>query len=160
METCKDQQKQTVDISKLADLGFTKAAKTYESKKALAKKLMLAYEHYRFVTPAVIEKFNKALEKKTWKKNDSTNRYPTYDQLNFDSIGNYGEIPPANVLEDVKKAKDMGIFDTFEVATIKSVEVRPDPIIFGRINECGDRFFISQWDNDVRIEDILGENEG
>jgi hypothetical protein len=31
-----------------------------------------------------------------------------------------------------------------------------DPIIFGKIDGCTDRFFIAQWDDDVKIEDIVG----
>jgi hypothetical protein len=61
---------------------------------------------------------------------------------------------------DLKKAKDMGCFDYFEVAKVETVEVRPDPIIFGGIEGCDDKFFITQWDDDVSIEEILNENEG
>jgi len=40
------------------------------------------------------------------------------------------------------------------------VTVVPDPILLGRITGCENRYFIAQWDDDVKIEDILKENEG
>lgn len=51
----------------------------------------------------------------------------------------------------------MKCFDSFSVAHIAEVK---DPILFGEIAECTDKFFIAQWDEDVKIEDILTEKEG
>ena len=42
-----------------------------------------------------------------------------------------------------------------QYASIESVEVRKDPIIFGKITGCTDLFFITQWYDDVSIEEIL-----
>jgi hypothetical protein len=61
---------------------------------------------------------------------------------------------------ELRKAKGLECFDRFEVAKVETIEVRPDPIIFGLINDCVDKFFITQWDDDVKIEDILKQNEG
>jgi hypothetical protein len=47
-------------------------------------------------------------------------------------------------------------FDSFEIAKIQWKREIKDPILFGRIDGCPDRFYVSQWDDDVRIEDILG----
>jgi hypothetical protein len=58
------------------------------------------------------------------------------------------------VLEKMREAKKCNCFDSFEIAKIESIEVKKDPILFGRVNECGDRFFIAQWDDDVTIEAI------
>lgn len=141
----------------LQELGFEMAHSEVERKKTLKTKLMVAYEHYRYVTPQQIDDFNDKLQKNT----RTTDGWVTsYDKLRFRAIKEYPNVPPANVLEDVKKARDLGCFDTFEVADIQTVEVRPDPIIFGRVSGCDNRFFISQWDNDVKLEDILKENEG
>lgn len=148
----------------LKELGFETASQILAEKKIRAKKLMVAYEHYRFVTSDLIDKFNSDLKRKTYKEanidKNGTYSYPTYDMLKFQAIRTYTEIPPANVLEDLKLAKSRNCFDEFEIAKVQSVEVRPDPIIFGRIHGCADRFFISQWDNDVKIEDILQEGQG
>ena len=36
-----------------------------------------------------------------------------------------------------------------EIAQIEEVVIEKDPILFGRINDCADRFYIAQWDDDV-----------
>lgn len=59
-----------------------------------------------------------------------------------------------------EKAQKLKCFDTFEIAKIEAVEERKDPIVFGCITGCPDKFFIAQWDDDVKIEDILTESEG
>lgn len=51
-------------------------------------------------------------------------------------------------------------FDKFEVMTVEWHKEVPDPILFGVVNGCADRFFIAQWDTDVKIEDILKDHEG
>lgn len=137
----------------LREVGMDEAANQLEKKMVLAKKMMVAYEHYRFVTPEIIARFNKALQEKTQKDY-------SYDRLKFQALKSYAKVPPKTVLESIKKAMDMKCFDSYEVASVETVEVRPDPIVFGIISDCPDKFFIDQWDNDVRIEDILKESEG
>lgn len=137
----------------LKELGFTKAASVLDEKKERARKMMIAYENYKFVTPEIFDRFNRELKAKTQKGYQ-------FDRLAFSNIKDYQEVPPQHVLDKVKEAMGRGCFDTFEVAKVETVEVRPDPIIFGKINGCQDSFFIDQWDNDVKIEDILRENEG
>lgn len=46
-------------------------------------------------------------------------------------------------------------FDRFEIAKIHWKEELKGPILFGIIDICTDKFFIAQWDDDLRIEDIL-----
>ena len=65
------------------------------------------------------------------------------------------EFPPDTVLDALEKAKEDNCFDTFEVAKISWIEEIKDPILFGIIEGCSDKFFISQWDDDVKIEDLL-----
>ena len=60
----------------------------------------------------------------------------------------------------MSEAKARGIFDTFEVAQIDSVVEYKDPIVFGRIEGCGDRFFVAEWADDVSITDLIGDHEG
>ena len=152
----------TITAERLEKLGMKKAAGNLETKKKLGKKLTLAYEHFRFVTPEKIGAFNEKLKaesiKLTGKKGKDLVEH--YDKLCFSTLSSYEDIPPVEVLEKVEAATEVGCFDSFEVAQVKNVHVYKDPIIFGRIEGCGDRFFIAQWDNDVRIEDILKENEG
>lgn len=142
----------------LNDLGLTKAAKSIENKVSLKKKLLIAYEHYRFVEPHIFERFQEQIKAKTLKKKDGY--YDSYDYLRFIKLEEYDQVPPMDCLLDLKKAKEFGCFDAFEVAKVETVEYRKDPIIFGLINGCVDKFFITQWDDDVKIEDILKDNEG
>lgn len=144
-------------IEKLEKLGFKNASEKIKKIAEKKKRLMIAYEHFRFVRQEKIDAFNEKLKKETTKRMKGTN-YDEWQTLDFSNLESWEKIPPMNVLEDLEKAQDMKCFDSFEVAYIK--EVNNDPIIFGRINGCPDRFFISQWDFDVKIEDILSDKEG
>lgn len=183
-----------MNAQELMDLGFKQAGHKLARKESMKKKMAIAYEHYRFVSEGIMNRFQNALKEKTYKK--ETCKYcesmkelkkeerlvssglvyfsglgcmgcggsgiarETYDTLSFCSIGDYSQVPPQEVLDKVREAKNRRCFDSFEVAKVETVEVRPDPIIFGRIEGCSDRFFVAQWENDVKIEDILKENEG
>lgn len=169
-----------MDLELLKELGFETAHKEASKKLDLKRRMMLAYEHFRFVEPHIMERFQSQLKVKTLKilqacpkcknnqKHKETCTYcrqtgaqeQTYDKLQFTPLSKYREVPPQEALLDLKRAKDMNIFDTFEVAKVESVVERPDPIIFGQIEGCDDRFYIAQWDNDVKITDILNESEG
>lgn len=153
-------------VNELEELGFITASKKVDQEikneaelKELKNKVMLAYERYRFITPKNIERFNGILKKKSIKQLGAQGHY-SYETLLFTPISQYDKIPPADVLEKLRSAKKEGLFDEFEVCTIKTVEVRPDPIIFGTIRNCEDKFFIAQWDEDVKIEDIISSVEG
>lgn len=142
-------------VDLLERLGFKTAATRVKDLKDRKRKLALAYELYRFVRPEKIEEFNRRLRAKTSKPGRwGMNEYQT---LAFTPIGTYQEVPPAHVLASLETAQGHKCFDSFEIAHIVDVK---DPILFGRINNCDDRFYIDQWDNDVRIEDILASNEG
>ena len=136
---------------KLKKLGFKKASEDLKQKKELQRKLSIAYEHFRYVRKEKIEAFNRKLER------ERTDGF-FFKRLIFTSLGNYATIPPQNVLVELEKAQKIGCFDDFEIAQIE--RVKEDPILFGRVKGCSDRFFISQWDDDVKIEDILGADEG
>jgi len=170
-------------VQELTDLGFRTAAYELEKhkelgNKGLREKLRVAFEHYRVVEPEHIARFNEKLKAETLKKttrlrrNDYRDeikiiRTTKYQRLQFTSIHNYTAAPPREVLVELKKAKELGCFDSFEIATINEVHdehvqtIRmEDPILFGRIENSDNRYFIAQWDDDVKIEDILREDEG
>lgn len=144
----------------LKELGLTKAAAKIDKGLELKKKMAIAYENYRFVSPDVFERFQAQLKEKTYKKKGGEYGAGSFDTLKFIALSDYAEVPPPDCLLDLKKAKDMGCFDSFEIAKVETVEVRPDPIIFGLIKNCVDKFYITQWLDDVKIEDILKQHEG
>lgn len=143
----------------LEELGFTTAAKGLKEKRELARKMRIAFEHFRVVQPMHIQKFNEELYARSRTKTSITGSY-SYQHLAFIPISQYGEVPPATALEALRAAKELKCFDSFEVAKIESVQIIPDPILFGIINGCDNKYFITQWDSDVRIEQLLKEDEG
>lgn len=146
----------TIDLAKEA--GFVHSAVEAERLSVLAKKLAIAYEHYRYVTPEKITAFQTRLHETTMKGHDAYSR--TYDTLKFTPIGVYAGVPPADVLQAVIEARKKEIFDSYEVAQIETVREIVDPIVFGLIAGCDDRFFIAQWGNDVSIDDLLQRGDG
>ena len=144
-------------VQQLKELGFEKAASDIEKLKEFNRKCAIAYENFRYVKPEQISSFNSRLRRETEKKESWGS---TYDKLVFTNIKSYSEVPPNDVLESLQKAKGFGCFDEFEIAKIASTQERVDPILFGKVNGCEDLFYIGQWDNDVKIEDILKDNEG
>lgn len=147
METQVKQEPEVID--RLERLGFKTAGAKVKELSVKQRKMAIAYEHYRFVRPEKIEAFNQKLRKK--------GSAMSYQTLAFTPVESYAEVPPAHVLDKMETAIERKCFDAFEVAHIVNVK---DPILFGRIKGCPDRFFIDQWDDDVRIEDILKPNEG
>lgn len=141
---------------RLGKLGFKRAAGELTVITEKKRKLALAYEHYKFVTPENVAKFNAALRAKTGKNLKDVNAME-YQVLDFVLIENYEKAPPEEVLMALEVAQDRKCFDTFEVAYIKNVK---DPLLFGRVYGTPNRFFIAQWDNDVSITDLIKENEG
>lgn len=149
-------KEQTGRAARLGKLGFSRASKELSSLMERKRKLALAYEHYRFVTPDKIAKFNAELRAKTGKNmQDAYNM--TYQVLDFVSIENYEHVPPDSVLANLEIAQERKCFDAFEVAYIKNVK---DPLLFGRVNGTPNKFFIDQWDTDISIDDLLKANEG
>lgn len=146
----------------LEKLGFKKAVNELKEKKELKRKLVLAYEHFRYVRQEKIDAFNEKLRKKTLHKTGAagSNLWHHYDTLAFIPVADYSDIPPQKVLDKVEEAQKIQCFDDMEIGKIESVNEYKDPIVFGRVNGCPDRFFIAQWDDDVKIEDILEKNEG
>jgi len=136
--------------SRLENLGFKQVVEKDKKVKTLRRKLAIAYEHFRYVTQEKIDKFNQKLHKKTYKNGD-------YKRLEFETISKTSLVPPDNVLTALEEAKELDCFDNFEIAYITEVK---DPIVFGIVKGCSTKFYIAQWDTDVRIEDILAPGEG
>ena len=132
---------------RLQSLGMKAASEKIVKLRGMKRKLAVAYEHFRFVSPEKIAKFQEKLSLES--------RGQKY--LAFQSLESYPGVPPTNVLDDIERAIGLRCFDKFEVASIQAV---PDPIVFGIIDGCPDKFFVSQWDDDVKISDILKDNEG
>lgn len=141
---------------RLAALGFKGLSEKLRMAKERKRKLALAYELYRFVRQEHVDAFNAKLREKTKKKTPEFGGW-SYQKLSFTPIAAYEKAPPENVLISLETAQNHNIFDAFEVAHIVDVK---DPILFGRIDACPDRFFVDQWDNDVCIKDLLKDNEG
>lgn len=146
-----------INTEKLEKLGLTTASSKIKELRELKQKMTIAYEHYRYVTPDKIDAFNEKLKKETLKEDERALRYK---HLAFTPLDKYEAVPPTAVLDKIEEAIGKRCFDSFEIAKIEDkVEVK-DPIVFGRIKGCPDRFYVGQWDDDVKIEDILKENEG
>lgn len=151
-----------INAKKLEKLGLTTAGKELKEREQFERKCMLAYEFYRAVTPEHIDRHNDKLKKNTLKMTgkEGADLYHNYDKLQFIALKDYDKIPPTTALKELEIAQGRKCFDNFEVCKIESVREYKDPIIFGRIDKCPDKFFVCQWDNDIKIEDILEENEG
>lgn len=125
----------------LLELGMKEAGEKLLRKTFGKKKLLKAVENYRYATGEDLEEFNKQIR-------------PHGKELEVVEIKDYKHIPPDHVLESLKAAKERECFDTYHVAYIRKVK---DPILFGKINDFKNLyFFIDQWGDDVKIEDIIG----
>jgi hypothetical protein len=144
--------------AELRELGLTEAANKMKHQRELAQKLRVAFEHYRVVTPEQLNRFEAELFERRVVSPYSGGY--SYQSLKFTPLAAYPNVPPSDVLEKIREAKGLKCFDTFQVLTLETVEVVPDPVVFGIINGCDNRYFVAQWDDDVKIEQILREDEG
>lgn len=162
--------------------GMTQAAEKLHSRFSLEMKLQLLSQHkYLRITPEKIfkflitkaqwyEKFHGAEEFKEERR--VTNYIPDFSgefitvntsyrndskmigQLQWEEtpITNYTGIPPTNVLEKLEVHKAKNIFDYFTIAEVKEI---PDPVLLGRITGCDDRFWITSWGEDIKLDDLI-----
>lgn len=146
-----DKPKEVVE-GLLEKLGFKRALDKITKGKKVFPKLKVAYARYGFIRQEQVDKFQEKLGKEKAAKG-------YYKRLSFSRLESYDrDVPPQDVLEKIDEAKKVGCFDYFEIAYVE--EVKKDPIVFGRIENCRDRFFIAQWDDDVSIEQIIMASEG
>jgi hypothetical protein len=136
----------------LEKLGFKRALSKLGRGRKVFPKLKVAYARYGFIREEQIQAFENKLAKEKakvgYRKTLLFSRLENYDR----------DVPPIEVLQKIEEAKAVGCFDYFEIAFVE--EVKKDPIVFGRIEGCRDRFFIAQWDTDVSIEQIIMASEG
>lgn len=158
IEKVMEEVSEKITHEELEKLGFKEVAGNLRTLAIKKKKMAIAYEHYRFVRQEKINEFNAKLRKNTEKA--GAYGYASWQTLTFTPVSNYTEVPPKHVLTKLAEAMERKCFDGFEIAHIVTEIKVPDPILFGRIEGCPDRFYIDQWDNDVKIEDILKDNEG
>lgn len=140
-----------VNEDRLEKLGLVTASAKLKNARSFKRKMALAYEHYRFITPEKLQAFRE----KVWKR-------PAPSGYRMDVVitplVQYAEVPPADVLDKLEEAIGRKCFDAFEVLKIDQVKV--DPLLLGTIAGCQDKFYIAAWDHDVSIEEILKANEG
>ena len=140
------------DTKRLEKIGLKGAAKKINEMREKQRKLDIAYKHFRFLTEDKIDGFNEKLKKETLRENKHERNYK---RLGFISLGDYDAIPPEPVLQSIEKAIDKDCFDSFEVCKVEWHKEIKDPIVFGRIEGIADRFFIAQWDDDIKVDDIF-----
>ena len=145
--------------AELRELGLTEAANKMKHQRELAQKLRIAFEHFRVVTPEQVSRFQRELMD-TGRRSMSAYGSYSYQSLKFTALEAYPNVPPGEVLQKIREAKELKCFDRFQVLTLETVEVIPDPVVFGIIDGCDNKYFVAQWDDDVKIEQILREDEG
>lgn len=151
-------------IEQAKALGFTAGATQAEANRDRARRMYLAYTSYEIVEPGHIDAFKGRLKERSYKTTGErgVNLREYFDTLVFEAPESYkgtGDstgLPPKEALDAFQAARDAKVFDTFEVARVESVQVYKDPILFGRIEGCLDRFFIAQWGDDVSLQDLIG----
>lgn len=128
-------------VKLLKELGMDTVAETLLKKKRGRERLLTAVEKYQYATGEDIDDFNAEM------KNHGR-------RLVIVEVKDYKRLPPDNVLEALKKAQSDDLFDSFHIAYIERIK---DPILFGQIKAFKNLyFFIAQWGDDVKFEDILG----
>ena len=77
------------------------------------------------------------------------------------SLEHFDGTPPRKAIGAIAKAKRSGLFKQFMVVSLAEEESRseirkkvPDPVVFGLIDEAPHLYFITEWDDDVSLEDI------
>lgn len=160
-ETSSQQHQLEVSSEKIGDrlerLGFKSASSRIKVLAEKKKKLAVAYEHYRYVRAEKMNDFKQKLIKGSMRSLNYGSSPREWKELSFTPLEHYQEAPPVHVLDSLEKAKEKKCFDYFSIAHVVRVK---DPILFGYIEGCTDHFFIDQWDDDIRISDILKDNEG
>ncbi len=126
---------------KLAEqAGMTKIAKqiSVEATRMVAEERVFGAGYKKKVTAAQMKKWKQSL--------------PFGLQAKFTTVEALTAIPPKAAMTAIAKAQSTGLFEKIQVLSLVRV---PDPIAFGRIEGSDDFYYITQWDDDVKVEDIL-----
>lgn len=68
------------------------------------------------------------------------------------AVEHYAGIPPMNVLRKFKEEKEKNVFDSFTIASVNAIR---DPLLLGRVTGSENRYFIAQWGDDVKLDDVI-----
>ncbi len=148
------------EANKYRELGMIRIAENLENKAIKAwKELEISLAGYKRINAEELEIFRAELRKigdmKSKRELIETSLHDYMGQ-NLDQGSEITDseigLPPAEILEKLKVAKDSKLFDAFSILHIKYV---PDPILCGRIEESQDLYFIAEWGDDVKLTDIV-----
>lgn len=67
-------------------------------------------------------------------------------------IDQYATLPPEDALKSLEINKSRQVFDYFTIASVNAVK---DPLLLGRIVGKKERWFLAQWGEDVKIDDVV-----
>jgi len=148
-------------LEKLAD-DFEKLGQIAMSEECIKQFIVLSRESAMwacgfklFITKNQAEKFSHSIKDET---------------LKITPLKNFARIIPASVVKKVKKTIDKRLFDSYVIFHLdnksvketqkEKIEREKDPIIFGKINESDNYYFIGDWEDeldDLRLGDIVKE---
>ena len=136
-------------------LGFLKGTLDDKVKKAMESE-------YRIVPTINLRERNAKMKKDTERtiNENSSNKTTAYLQIKAEALKDYDGTPPEEALDDILKAQDSNLFDDFIVLSVVEEtktyqKPKPDPIVLGVIDGFSHSFFITQWDNDINILDLV-----
>jgi len=128
-----------------------------KEKKRIAKELTLIGSGFLlYISSSDIDKFNKHANK----------------AVKLDYIKNYCRKIPDKILEELQRAKQLGVFNDFKILhydptgeavklTEKEKEAKKDPILFGQIGGSNRLYYIGDWIDeycDLTLDDFLNVN--
>lgn len=143
-------------------LGMEKLANVVEYKtKKILREIGISAAGYKRINRTELQEFCKELEQvsdynsKRYLKETPLKKYvgQNVGQLEGQKISEADlGLPPQDVLDKLKVARDSKLFDDYAVLHIEYV---PDPILCGKIKESEDLYFIAEWGEDVKLSDIV-----
>jgi len=67
-------------------------------------------------------------------------------------LENYPGVPPKHILDAIVEHKSRNVFDYLTIAEVKGLH---DPLLLGRLDDIEDAYFITQWGNDIQLDDVI-----
>lgn len=67
-------------------------------------------------------------------------------------VEQYKTLPPENVLNTFKTHKSRKVFDYFTIASVEGIH---DPLLLGRLKGDNRCYFIAQWGDDIKLDDVI-----
>lgn len=151
-----EQEDAVLDVSTttlLTELGFNKVSETIKRVADVkTKENMAALAGYKRLSRATFDLINKELKQRTKVSIDNTGGR-RYIELSATDVADYKGVPPKEVLLEMKKAKETGIFKSFRIIHPSLREI-PDPILVGEIEGTDDFYSVAEWGEDIHIKDF------